>query len=233
MRSSFFITCLLLITCLLAHAQDSLFRRSPTNAYAAAEQIKALKKGALVVRLKTNDKSLEAYRKAGQNELADKIVAERQVLNQKIVDAFKYYFTFCPVYFIYAKNTDALLKREPNIFLDPQLKPDTSIKLKDDFFLIAEYGSYTSNERVDEYHYSGVYKTEPSNSTASTSALVILDTTLTQLQEPFPFYVPVYLGGFIKGASQMSSNLEKAYFRVLNKEMDNTNDLKRKGKRGK
>ena len=200
------------------YGQDSLFNRLPTNQYVAAEQIKALKHGALVVRLKTNDRSVNAYRSAGKDEIADRMIAERHTQNLKIEEAFKYYFKFCKVYFIYAKNTDALLKRQPGIFLNEALQADTNIKLTEDYFLIAEYGSFTSNERVDEYHYSGVYKTEPSNTTASTSALVILDTSLNQLQEPFPFFVQVYLNGFIKGADQLSLALDKFYNNTLYKE---------------
>ncbi len=192
---------------------DTSFTRPATNRYTAAEEIRALKHGALVVRLKTNDKSIEAYRRAGKNELADKIVAERLALNQKISEAFRYYFKFCKVYFIYAKSTEALLKHEPNIFLNENLKPDSSIKLTENYFLIAEYGSTVTNERTDEYHYSGVYNTEPSTSTASNSALVIMDTTLTQLREPFPYTAAVYLGAFIKAVNQLDTQLDKAYYR--------------------
>ena len=210
MRDLFFII-LFLVTYHCHASGDTTYIRPTSNRYRAADAIKQLKKGALVVRLKTNDKSIEAYRRAGKNELADKIVADRVALNQKIEDAFKYYLTFCKVYFIYAKNTDALLKHTTGIFLNEKLQPDTSIKISEDYFLIAEYGSYTSNERVDDYHYSGVYNTEPSASTASSSSLVIMDTTLTQLQEPFPFAVPVYLGGFIKAVVQLDRLLDKFY----------------------
>ncbi|HWB64199.1 MAG TPA: hypothetical protein VG603_11855, partial [Chitinophagales bacterium] len=38
----------------------------PTNRDLAVMELKALKNGALVVRLKTNDRSIELYRKAGK-----------------------------------------------------------------------------------------------------------------------------------------------------------------------
>lgn len=228
MRHIYFILLFLLSAASRVTGQDTTFTRAPTNRYLASEQIKALKLGALVVRLKTNDKSVEAYRRAGQTELADKITIEREKQNQKIAEAFKYYFTFCKVYFIYAKNTESLLKREPKIFLNEKLELDTTIKLTEDYFLIAEYGSYTTNERVDEYHYSGVYKTQPSNSTASSSALVVIDTTLNQLQEPFPFYEPVYLGGFIKSVEQLSHNMEKSYSNFTYKEQLNREKMKKR-----
>ena len=227
MQPKIFVVLLLIVCSSVTKAQDTSLMRKPTNRYTATEEIKALKTGALVVRLKTNDKSIDAYRRSGRTELADKLVAEREAQNLKIAEAFKYHFYFCPVYFIYAKNTDLLLKREPHIFLNEKLQADTSIKLKEDYFLIAEYGSFTTNERIDEYHYRGVYNTEPSTSTASTSALVVLDTTLNQLQEPFPFAVPVYLGGFNKGAEQLSINMDKAYNNAVYRETVQKNKKKK------
>ncbi len=228
MRTQIFALFLTCICTVSVYGQDTLaYTRKPTNLYVAAQQLKALKNGALVVRLKTNDKSIAAYRSMGKNELANKIVAEREALNRKISDAFRYNFSFCKVYFIYAKNTDALLKRQPYIFLNENLQVDSSIQLKEDFFLIAEYGSFTTNERVDEYRYSGVYQTQPTNTTASESSYVIMDTTLTQLQEPFPFYVPVYLGSFMKSADQLSNNINKAYVNLLYREENKEMKLKK------
>jgi len=233
MRYSCFILFLLLNTTVIAGGVDTSYTRHTSNRYTAADEIKALKHGALVVRLKTNDKSVEAYRRAGKTELADKIVADRAEMNQKIVEAFKYYFTFCKVYFIYAKNSDALLKHQQNIFLNEKMQPDTSIHLTEDYFLIAEYGSYTTNERADEYHYSGVYTTEPSNTTAGESALVILDTTFTQLREPFPFYAPVYIGSFIKAVEQLDRQFNKTYDNFRYKELIQQEKLKSKEARKK
>lgn len=171
--------------------KDTSSSRPITNREKANREIAALKNGALIVRLQTNEKSINAYRQAGKNELADKIAAERNGLNQKIVDAFKNYFTFCKVYFIYAKNTGALSKEKSGIFLDGNLKPDTSIKLKEKYFLIAEYGSFTADERGN--------------------SLVVLDSGLTQLQEPFPFEVPVFFDAFIKPVALLDSKFYKFY----------------------
>ncbi len=218
MRTGFLILFWFVITECSAGGIDTSFTRPASNRYYSAQQIKELKHGALIVRLKTNDKSVEAYRNAGQNALADKIVAERNELNLKIAQAFTYYFTFCKVYFIYAKNSEALQKKQPGIFLNDKLEPDTSIKLKESYYLTAEYGSFTTNERVDEYHYSGVNRTQPSTSTAGSSALVIMDSTFNQLQEPFPFVSPVYLGAFIKAAEQLDRQLNKFYTNIDLKE---------------
>ena len=55
-----------------------------TNRVVASQQIKALKDGALIVRLKTNERSIEAYRKSGRKELAEKLVEDNQKQNQKL-----------------------------------------------------------------------------------------------------------------------------------------------------
>jgi len=89
MRGFFIIYFSLLVSTCKAGGTDSLIG-PPDNFFKAAHEIYGLKHGALVVRLKTNDKSVDAYRKAGQNTLADKIVAERAEKNLKIVEAFKY-----------------------------------------------------------------------------------------------------------------------------------------------
>ena len=177
-------------------------------------QIKDLSTGALVVRLKTNDRSIDAYRKSGLKELADKIIEENRVQNQKLTDAFRGFFDFCKVYFIYAKSTNALLEGKQNIFLNDSLQLDTTIKMKEKYFLLAEYGTITSNARTDEYHYNGVYHTEPSASASSTSVIFISDTSLNQLREPFPFYQPTYLGNYSKAVDNLNRNLHRAYFRL-------------------
>jgi hypothetical protein len=194
-----------------------LIATAQNNRSIAIEQIAALKGGALVVRLKTNDKSVEAYRRNGQNEIAERIIAERKAQNQKIVDAFRKEFDFCKVYFIYASSTSDLLNGKKGIFLNDTLALDTTIELKESFYLIAEYGAVTANMRFDEYHYKNVNKTEATSNTTTTSALFISDTTLTQLKEPFPFYQIVLLENYVKAVERMNSALHRFYFnRITN-----------------
>ena len=197
-----------------------------TNRVIASQQIKALKDGALIVRLKTNERSIEAYRKSGRKELAEKLVEDNQKQNQKLADAFRGFFDFCKVYFIYAKSTNALLHGAPNIFLNDTLAIDTSIKLKEKYFLIAEYGLITTNERTDEYHYKGVYHTEASSSAASTNVIFISDTSLTQLKEPFPFYQQTYLENYNKSVDNLSRGLHRAYYRLDNSVKEERKRLK-------
>ncbi len=214
----FVFTCVL---CAFVSAQTT-----STNRTIATQQIRDLKNGALIVRLKTNDRSIAAYRNSGRTELADKLTEENKIQNQKLLDAFKGFFDFCKVYFIYAKNTNALLQNQQNIFLNDTLAIDTTIKLTEKHFLIAEYGTITANVRTDEYHYKGVYHTEPSASASSTSVIFISDTSLKQLREPFPFYQQTYLGNYNKAVQSLNQNLSKSYFKLDNSVQEERRKLK-------
>ncbi len=180
-------------------------------------QILLLKKGAIVVRLKTNERSLEQYRKAGKNEIADRIESENLNRNKLIMTAFKSHFRFCKVYFIYAKNTKQFLEGKPGVFLNDNLQVDTSIRPKEKFVLLAEYGTVMSNVVQDEYHFKELNKTSESNQPAASSAIFLSDLTLTQLKEPFPFFVVVYLDKYSKGIERWSNSLERYYQKVINK----------------
>jgi hypothetical protein len=187
----------------------------PSNRTVAAMQLADLKKGALVVRLKTNENSVNAYRKAGRNDIADRIVRERETQNIKLIDAFRTSFDFCKVYFIMTKNSKALLDGKHDIFVNDKLLPDSTIRFDSTYFLFAEYGGITTNVVNDDYHYSNVNKTEASATTASTSVIFISDTTFTQLREPFPFYQTVYLDNFNKAVDKLNRALYKSYYTLV------------------
>lgn len=187
---------------------------SGTNRSVAAQQIKNLKDGALVVRLKTNERSIEAYKKSGMLDLAGKLIAENKERNQKLLEAFRQFYDFSSLYFIEAKNTSALINGAQHIFLSDSLTVDTSIRVHAKNIFIAEYGTITTNERTDEYRYKGVYHTEPSANPSSSNVIFISDTSLTQLREPFPFYQQTYLGNFGKAVANLNRGLHKAYFKL-------------------
>jgi hypothetical protein len=206
-------TSLLIGLCFWASVSFAQYNR--TVAY---QQIKDLKNGALVVRLKTNDKSVLAYRQSGRNDIAERMIADRETQNKKIIHSFRSFFDFCPVYFILTKNTNDLKLGNHQIFLNDTLALDTSIYLKENFYLLAEYGNVMANERVDEYRYKGVYTTQESSSVVGQSALVMLDTANTQLKEPFPFYETVYLENYNKAVEKFNRDLHKFYINSTVKE---------------
>ncbi len=192
----------------------------------ASATLRALKSGAVVVRLKTNDKSVAAYRKAGRDDVADRIVEDRKKQNLKMYYAYKTHFTFCPVYFIYAKDTKELLKGNRNIFLNQDLNYDSTVTFNYTNFIFSEYGTaegYSDFSDFSGLPVSGRYdartmdtvSTEHNTMPATTSALLFLDKHLNQLQRPFPFITGVYLDAYNSAVKNLNRELEKAYYRLV------------------
>lgn len=186
--------------------------------------------GAVIVRLKTSLKSIAAYRKAGQNDIADRIEKDLRKQNERIYDAFSAHFYFCKVYFIYSTDTKAFLEGDKSVFLNSNLEKDTSIKpaFTDDNFVFCEYGSPEafSGFQITE-HYRGasgelrsnrVLDTLPTRTTtspATTSGMFFSDKTGRQLFRPFPFVEAVYFENYDTPVSTLSKQLERSYRRLV------------------
>jgi hypothetical protein len=175
----------LLPIALLSVAQDD-----PANRPLAEKQIANLYNGTLIVRLKFNERSIAAYRDAGQEKLADRLEKENRLNNLQLMKAFLEEFNFCRILFINSSNSKSVIEHAPYIFLDGRLNIDSSIKLADNNFLFAEYGEAMSNDRMSDQSFV-VRKTQESSSPAATSAIVILDSAFEQLREPFPYYANI------------------------------------------
>ena len=135
------------------NSQDTLTIRSATS-----YMLRNLKSGSLVVRLKTNQKSVDAYRRAGKIYVAERIETERRNQNLKLYWAFRNHFTFCKVYFIYAHETQRFLDGERGIFLDRELNHDTSIVFTDSEYIFCEYGSAQPFAGFQDYAPSDINK---------------------------------------------------------------------------
>lgn len=195
MKSLVFVVALLVAgTGLFAQKPSTTPKDSTTNRSLAEKQIDLLHNGTLVVRLKWNERSIQAYRNAGQTKLADKLENEQRERNLHLMRAFLMQFDFCDVLFIKANDAKLLQAGNQAVFLNGRLEVDTNIKLTRPGYLYAEYGTLRTNERVNEYKYD-VKHTKESNTPSTSAALIILDTGLAQLQEPFPFYTVAYASG--------------------------------------
>ena len=161
----------------------------------AANHITQLKKGVLLVRLSQKTNTVNAMRKAGKTELADKIVHENWLRNQEIIAAFRGYFDFCPVYFFYSEYSTAVTKNELNnvVFLTDNLEADSSIKVSNEVFYTAEFTSIEPGSRnYAKSDYLNENEKESINNGGSgitLTALVIKDKKFKQLRKPFPYYV--------------------------------------------
>lgn len=211
----------------------------------ASETLRGLKNGCIVFRLKTNDKSVKAYRDAGRNDVADRIVAERKKQNQKIVQAFRQNFTFCKVNFIYAAETQSFLSGSSTLFLNNDLLPDSSIQSCGSNFIFCEYGSVNAYSKFGNTSPTGLYYSKPekfmdtiatssTTSPTTTDALFLSDKNLVPLQRPFPYVEDVYLDNYNAAAKALNRELYNAYQKlVIGEDYKNTKRQQKKERKKK
>jgi hypothetical protein len=160
----------------------------------AAWQINQLKDGALVVKLKTNIKQIDAFNNHGEKDKAIEKIIETYIVNKNIMMAYLDNFKFCKIYFIYSNSHDSLQKGvRTGIFLDTNLTIDPNISMTEKFYLIAEkdfsYNSSIGFVKED----SAKFVREKGNPSGGMYDIVIKNKYGHQLKRPFP-----YLCGFGK-----------------------------------
>ena len=147
--------------------------------------------GALILLLNLDMRKIELYRNSGNTKLADNL--ERDLWEQNI----SYYlgftdtalFNFCNVYVTDAKNRTAILAGETqNIFLNKDLKVDSTITLKEDFYLFARKGQVFETQLIDPDNHK---KKEVTSTPVVQNAMVIYGRDNVQVMSPFPFYVRI------------------------------------------
>ncbi|MCS6934295.1 MAG: hypothetical protein NZM35_03970 [Chitinophagales bacterium] len=207
---------------LLAAPTDSLRERMR-----AAETLRMLKNGGCIIfRLKTNEKSIRAYQDAGRQDIAERIREERKKQNTKIAHAFRQYFTFCKVYFIYASETQHFLSGKPFVLLNEYLQPDTSQQACRSAFIFGEYGSVSAVPRTGNTTPDGMYYAKPdrildtvattyTSSPVTVEGIFFSDSNLNPLQRPFPFVVGVYLDNYNAAVKALNREFFNAYQRLI------------------
>ncbi len=192
----FIFTIALTFPLLFSQAQERYERK-----IAAHEQITGLKSGALIVRLSKRQTSVDALRNAGYAEAAEKITKEQYEANLALLQAFRSDFNFCKVYFIYPDQSPKILNNQLGevVFLNDQLKEDSTIKMSESYFLTAEYGIIAQDTTGTSLGYS--YQTSWDKHGTKTEyyrngganlrvpAFIMKDQSFVQLRDPFPFFV--------------------------------------------
>ncbi|MEZ4885706.1 MAG: hypothetical protein R3E32_13315 [Chitinophagales bacterium] len=152
----------------------------------AISNIQKLQNGALLVRLKTRQNTIDAFKKNGYLKMANQVEMDQKEKNKKLMDAFRQNFNFCKVYFFYSEDSKKILEETyEGIFLNKNLEKDAGIVLKEDFILTAEVGNIVKDHismDPDGTEYAP-------NSGMSESLLIIKDIEFQQLRRPFPYYV--------------------------------------------
>lgn len=202
----------------------------------SSDILRKLRGAAIVIRLKTSDKSIAAYRAAGKENIANRMVEENRKRNIKIAGAFASFFSFAKPYFIYAHQTNDFLKNPSGfVFMNEELKTDTSIRFTDSIFVFCEYGSavpYSSFQEGSRYilgernDFDTASVKQTTTTPSSSNVLVLLDKDLRQLQRPFPFVEGVYLDNFDASVRTLQRELDRAYMRLVVRK-DVTDEIKK------
>lgn len=156
---------------------------------------KNLENGALLVRLKTNEKAIQALEK-NNSQLANLVKNRTQTENNEIVKAFNG-FSYCKVYFFYSNNSINVKNRNfDGVLLDRNLTPVTPTPKLDNNYFIAEFSQTRPDTTVIVDGYMNNQYSEPQNSSLNmeggVDALILMSPEFVQLQAPYPHYVRTY-----------------------------------------
>jgi len=165
----------------------------------AKRQIKQLKNGALLVRLKTSIPKIKALKKVGFVERAKKTKKEQKTENLSLMQAMKAYYDFSELRFFYSYHSKNVRQNKfEGIFLNDSLEEDSSIVLHNkkniftaEFAQLEEDTSkfFSHYEWVQTGHFAFVKRPVFYGGGGHTfMALVIKDDEFNQLHRPFPYY---------------------------------------------
>ncbi len=154
----------------------------------AKAQIILLKKGALLVRLKTNSNLINEFKVAGNIDMATQMERETAITNKIVIAAYLKEFTFCPVYFFYSNTSDSVKKKNlTGIFVDATLAVNPNIICNAAFYLIAE-GGQVYNSSLGFVLESNAAKAIERGNVSREVAIVIKNRYFIQLHKPFPYF---------------------------------------------
>ena len=154
----------------------------------ARAQINLLKRGALLVRLRTNAGTISKLKKAGNIDLATQVERETQLKNKAIMRTYRQEFNFCSVYFFNSDCSDSVKhKHLENIFVDSNLVVDPTIVCKANFYLIAEQGSiYNSSLGIVR---ESLAKEAVERGTIFRDVFIVIKNRyFIQVHKPFPYF---------------------------------------------
>jgi len=162
----------------------------------ASDNIQTLKNGALFVRLKTSELKINALKNKGMVKEAEEIRIAQEKTNASIRNAFKNKFNFCPVYFFYSNNSNAI--KEGNyrgLIFTADLQTDSVFTGSN--YLIGEF---------DE------------SETTQLNSFIIKNKNYDQLRSPFPYLIKRnQMGVNTQSDEEMIMQLNKKLFEFYKK----------------
>lgn len=154
-----------------------------------AWQVNELKTGALVVRLKTNKKLIDALKADGNPQMAEEKQLEQYIINKNTMLAYIDHYKFSKVYFIYSNSSDSLLNGiRKGIFVDTNMVVNQGIIMSEKFYLLAER-DYVYNSSIGFVREDSARSTIEKGNPVKEMAVVIKNKYGHQLKSPFPYFV--------------------------------------------
>lgn len=178
---------------LVSSAQFDFTKEETEN---AVSEIQKLKNSVIVVRLKTKQKQIQAYREAGRIKVAQKIEEKSLLENLQIISAYIKYFNFAKIYFVNTEDVEYFQKTDRLILSDLLPLNDSVITLPHDSVYYLDYGYLYGRQRVNEWTYKDYDNTIENSQIISENAFVIRNSKSEQLKAPLPFYnIAMFSGG--------------------------------------
>lgn len=201
-------------SCLVSSAQFDFTKDETANAYQTIQQ---LKNKVLVVRLKTKQRQIQAYREAGKTSVAKKIENKALIENLRIISACIKFFNFSKIYFVNTEHVEYF--QQSNRLILSNLLPltDSVISISHDSVYYLDYGYLYGRQRVNEWTYKDYDNSIENSQTISENAFVIRNSKNEQLALPLPFYSVAIGSG---KQSQRSASLLKPYLQSNSADSD-------------
>jgi hypothetical protein len=201
-----------------------------TVAQRADDHVMLLKEGALFVRLKTSETTIEALRGAGKYEEAEMVDERQKEKNREIVDAFTRAYDFSEIYFFKSRYSKDVRNRNwDGVLLDTSLQPVADPPPIHVNFYIAEFWHIERSDegtfqgyayKLDTTGYQSKQKVYSGDTELGPYALIIRGPDFMQLDRPFPFFVRTYEGfpvirrKKVKVVDKMNQKLHNYYKKV-------------------
>lgn len=219
MRAIIFFGLVFFTNSIFSQVQKSSIESYKTFATAQLDSLK--NNGALIVILKSKTRAIEAYENAGNKAVAKEMLDKLQIQNKKIVRAFRQYWTFCPLYFVYSKNlVDIHSGRRDSIFVDTTMQINNNISLEKPFYIFFDYGTFyeiqnKSHDSAPSKWKDDQYKNfDPSEGIpVKSDCIVVKDKKMCQFRYPFPDYAQTWgtNNGIKRAAEILNTRFKNAY----------------------
>lgn len=175
----------------------------------AAENIKKLEKGLLIVRLESQQKKIETFQELiGGGKLNEKTekkirsrlegtMAKTESASKAIIKAFHEKYRFSDFLFMFDTASVSLKNgAQSGIFINKDLEVDPTLTLDNRPWFVLRFGATSAD------------------SGQSIEAMVIMDDTFEDLQSPFPYYTRInnfnsVMGGFFPNPKQEQRNADR------------------------